>query len=310
MFASRYPTWSLSARKGARSGSVVGWTRSLLASAFLTFSAPTVAAHGTHSFLMKRANEELADQPKDGARWYQRALLQFEHEDWPESLADLEKTEEFAPGRFPVLWMRGQIFDKQAKPAEAKAAFDEFLTATPDHWGALASRARVEVTLGLHDAALADFRKALANNPKAEPDFYNEVAQALAAWALTDEAVKVVEAGISRLGAISSLQIRALEIELGAARWDAALARLDGIEKSAIRPEPWMMKRAGIFAAAGRLGESRAAWQSLINHLHSLPPTERDSHSMSLISEQARLALSVLASSPASRSPFAFSSKP
>ncbi len=278
--------------------------------ALLTLSAPTVAAHGTHSALMQRANEELADQPANGEKWYQRALLQYEHEDWPESLADLEKTEEFAPGMFPVLWIRGQIFDKQAKVAEAKAAFDEFLTTSPDHWGALASRARVEVKLGLHGEALADYRKALANNPKAEPDFYNEVAQALAAWELTDEALKVVEAGISRLGAISSLQVRALEIELAAERWDAALVRLGGIEKSTIRPEPWMMKRAGIFAAAGRPDESRAAWQALINHLNSLPPAERDSHSMSLISEQARLALSVLESSPDSRSPFAFSSKP
>lgn len=282
----------------------------LLAFTFLALSAPSVAAHGTHSFLMKRANEDLADQPTDGGCWYKRALLQYEHEDWPESLADLEKAEKFAPGMFPVLWIRGQIFDQQAKPAEAKAAFDEFLTTSPEHWGALASRARVEVKLGLHDEALADYRKALANNPKAEPDFYNEVAQALAARDLTDEAVKVVEAGISRLGAISSLQIRALEIELLAERWNAALLRLDGIEKGAIRPEPWMMKRAATFAAAGRLNESRAAWQALIYHLNSLPPTERESNSMSLISEQARLALSVLASSPAPRSPFAFSSKP
>ncbi|MES2923541.1 MAG: tetratricopeptide repeat protein [Verrucomicrobiota bacterium] len=259
---------------------------------------------------MKRANEEIADQPTNGGKWYQRALLQYEHEDWTESLADLEKAEEFAPGAFPVLWMRGQISDKLGNPAEAKTQLDEFLTTAPDHWGALASRARVEVKLGLHAEALADYRKALANNLTAEPDVYNEVAQALAARHLTDEAVKVIEAGISRRGAISSLQIRALEIELGAERWDAALVRLDGIERSAPRPEPWMMKRAGIFAAAGRLSESRAVWQALISHLNSLPPAERESHSMSVIAEQAHAALTVLATAPAPRPAFVFSSKP
>lgn len=292
------------------SRSAAGWLAGLFAAGIGLFCSPQAVAHGTHSFLMKRANEGLAAQPADGGKWYQRALLQFEHEDWADSLADLEKAEEFAPGEFPVLWMRGQIADKQGKPADAKAAFDEFLSTAPDHWGALASCARVEVKLGLHDEALADYRKALANNPKAEPDFYNEVAQALAARNLTDEALKVVGAGSIRLGEISSLQMRALEIELGVERWDAALVRLDRIQKCAVRPEPWMMKRAGVLAAAGRLDESRAAWLSLIARLESLPPAERESHSMSLISEQARLALSVITTVPAPRSPFVFSSKP
>ncbi len=273
-------------------------------------SSSFASAHGTHDALMKQANEELTDQPTDGGKWYKRALLQFEHEDWVEALADLEKTEEFAPGAFPVLWMRGQVADKQGKPALAKADFDEFLTKSPDHWGALASRARVATQLGLHDAALEDFRRALAHNPKPEPEIYNEVANALAAQNLTDEAIATLEKGITRLGAISSLQARALEIEISTERWDAALVRVDAIQKTAARPEPWMMKRASIFAAANRLGESRAAWQSLIVHLDSLPAAERTSHSMSLIAEQARNSLAILAASSASRSPFTFSSKP
>ena len=273
-------------------------------------ATPTAQAHGTHSALMKHANEQIADQPANGKNYYMRALLQFEHEDWAASLADFDKAEELAPGVFPVLWMHGQISDKQGNPAEAKTLLDEFLTKTPDHWGALASRARVEIKLGLHDEALEDFRKALANNSKAQPELYNEVAQALAARDLADEAVKVVESGISRLGAISSLQMRALEIELGAERWDAALARLDAIQKSAVRPEPWMMKRASIFATASRLDESRAAWKSLISHLATLPAAERDSHSMSLIAEQAHAALGILAATSAPKSPFSFSAKP
>ena len=283
---------------------------SCLAVGIVHLASPLAAAHGTHDALMKQANEELADQPTDGGKWYKRALLQFEHEDWPETLADLEKTEELAPGAFPVLWMRGQVADKQGKPADAKASFDAFLTTAPTHWGALASRARIEVKLGLHDAALEDYRSALANNPKAEPEIYNEVAQALAARSLTEEAIAVLETGITRLGAISSLQMGALEIEIHAERWDAALVRVDAIQNTAVRPEPWMMKRASIFAAAGRLEESCAVWKSLIAHLTALPAAERTSHSMSLIAEQAHKSLTILAASSAPQPPFTFSSKP
>ncbi len=242
-------------------------------------------------------DSRLAREPESGELWFKRGLLQFEHEDWDAASVDFDKAERFAPGEFPVLWWQGQILDKLGKPDEAKKALDAFLAIKPDHWSALASRARVEIQLGLHDQALADFRASLANNPKAEPELFNEVAQALADRQLTDEALATVEAGLARLGQIPALQSQALDIEVDAGRWDAALVRLAAIRKSALRPEPWMMKRAGILAAAGRVAESRAAWQALVRHLNALPPGERDSHSMMLISEQAQLALTALASS-------------
>jgi tetratricopeptide (TPR) repeat protein len=275
-----------------------------MAAMLLLAGIPQGFAHGTHSSLMSIIDARLAEAPENGKLWYQRALLEFEHEDWAASATDFEKAERFAPGEYPVLWWQGQILDKLGKTEEAKKSLDEFLAIKPDHWSALASRARVETQLGLHEQALADFRSSLANNPKAEPDLFNEVAQALANREMTDEALATVEAGITRLGPIPALQSQALDIEVDACRWDAALARLDVIRKSALRPEPWMMKRAGILAAAGRVAESRAAWQALVRHLTALPPGERDSHSMMLISEQAQIALTTLASSSSGSGPF------
>ena len=256
-------------------------------------------AHGTHSELMAQVDAELEIQPDNGELWYRRALIEFEHEDWSGTASDLEKAERFAPGMFPVLWWKGQLLDKQERPEEAKAALDTFLAATPDHWGALASRARVEAKLGLDEQSLTDFRVSLASNPAAEPDLVQEVARALADHRLTDEAVQVLEAGLTRLGSPPSLQLEIVGIEVDAGRYDSALARVDTLQRTAPRPEPWMVKRAGILAEAGRLSQSRAAWQSLIAHLNALPPAERDSHAMMLLSEKAHQALAAMASSPA-----------
>lgn len=248
---------------------------------------------------MALVDADLQIQPENGELWYRRALIEFEHEDWHGTALDLEKAEHFAPGVFPVLWWKGQLLDKQGKLEEAKATLDTFLAATPGHWGALASRARVEAKLGLEEESLADFRASLANNPAAEPDLIQEVARALAKHRLTDESVQVLEVGLARLGPIPSLQLEILGIEVDAGRYDSALARVDSIQRTAPRAEPWMVKRAGILAEAGRLSQSRAAWQSLVVHLNELPPAERDSHAMILLSEKAHQALAAMDSSPA-----------
>ena len=80
------------------------------------------SAHGTHSALMSRLDERLAEQPLSGDLWYRRAVLEFEHEDWAAAALDFEKAERYAPGELPVLWWQGRILDKQGNSQEAKSA--------------------------------------------------------------------------------------------------------------------------------------------------------------------------------------------
>ena len=244
---------------------------------------------------MAKIDAELAENPADGRLWYQRAVLEFEHEDFAAAAADFAKAEKFAPGEHAVLWWQGRIFDATGKTNDAKAAMDLYLAKTPDHWGALASRARVLMKLGDTEGALADFRASLANCPDAQPDLVQEVAQAFASHGQVDEAVGILESGLQRIGQVPSLQLKLLEIEVQAARYDSALSRLGGFQNAAARKEPWMEKRAIILAQAGKTADSQAAWRTLISHLKSLPPAERDSHSMIRLAERARQALAVLA---------------
>ena len=159
--------------------------------------------------------------------------------------------------------------------------------------------------LGDAEAALADFHASLANCPDAQPDLVQEVAQACASHGQVDEAVGILETGLKRIGLVPSLQLKLLEIEVRAGRYDSALSRIGGYQNAAVRKEPWMEKRAIILAQAGKTADSQAAWRALISHLKSLPPAERDSHSMILLAERARQALAVLSvSTTPAPSPF------
>jgi len=82
-----------------------------------------------------------------------------------------------------------------------------------------------------------------------------------------------------------------MELEIMTGQFDSALTRVDQLQQFAPRPEPWMAKRASLLAQAGRVSESRAAWQSLLAHLSALPNLERGSKPMNLLAEQARQAL-------------------
>jgi predicted Zn-dependent protease len=171
---------------------------------------------------------------------------------------------------------------------------DRLLAQHPENLGAVVLRGRILLHLGETEAGLADFRTALAPPALPEPDLVREAADALAAAGRTTEALTTLDAGMARIGRAPSLVLRALELECEAGQVEAALARVDAVQRDAPRPEPWMAQRASLLASAGRIGESRAAWHALREHLAALPLQDRGSHAMSTLLERTLRALAAL----------------
>jgi len=263
------------------------------------------AAFG-HGALHERIAElsvALVRQPDDAGLHFQLAELNCQHGDWVAALSSLARVDQLAPGRFPSDLVRGRAALGAGQVPEAKAALDRFLAAHPGHAQALVLRARAFERLGKNEPCLADYRAALAASAQPEPDLFQEIAVALAFRGREGEAVRVLSAGIDRLGAVPSLVLKAMDLEIATKQFDAALSRVDAMQKSAPRPEPWMARRASVLAQAGRIEESRAAWQALVEHLTALPNLERGSHAMSKLAEDARQALSALDGLPPAAPP-------
>lgn len=273
--------------------SLRGWRRACAGA--VLWALPLLAcAHGTIHERLDQLNKALALQPDDAALRCQLAGVYCEHGDWREALAELDRAEALAPGRNAVDLRRGDALLTGGRPAVAKAALDRFLAAHPAHPDALLLRARALGALKQAEPSLADYRAALKATPRPEPDLVQEVADALAAHGHADEAMQVLAAALVRLGPVPSLALRALELETAAGRFDAALTRIDALQKTAPRPEPWMAKRAALLAKAGRVAGARAAWQALVAHLDALPNLERGSPSLRDLADQARQALDAL----------------
>lgn len=271
-----------------------GRIAAIVALALMTCGTTRLRADGTYHEKLLALDERLKSEPSYAQAWFQRGSLCLFNGDWQVALANLEKADRLAPGKFPTDLPRGQALAVGGHFAMARTVLDDFIAAHPDHAGAFAARARVLSRLERAEDSVADYRAALGRTPDAEPDFILEVADAMAKRGLNTEALAVIDAGIKRLGHTPALVVKAIEMEIAAAQFDAALLRVDAVRGTAVRPEPWMVKRASILAQAGRLAESRAAWREMLTHLEILPEQERTSHSMSVIAEQARVAIASL----------------
>lgn len=267
--------------------------------------AGRMSGHGGYHERMAYLTEEAKKNPTDPLLQFQLADLHGQHGDLSLALLNLDRVDELAPGKYLTDLLRGEAWLIAGEFAKAKAALDRQLGSHPECARAWLIRARAEQQLGEEKASLADYRQALNRTPSPDPDLVQEVSIALATHACQQEAAQVLATAIERLGAIPSLNLRALDLELEMKEFDAALHRIDAGRQAAPRPEPWMARRAAVLAQAGRVAESRAAWEGLAKHLDGLPEQERHSYAMKKLNEEAREALYSLDSRSATQPPSA-----
>ncbi len=250
-------------------------------------------AHGAIHERLDHVSAQIAASPDNASLYLQRADLFRQHQEWKSALADCRTAAKLDPD-IETDALAGRIWLESGRPADALEHLDRAISRHPHNADALTHRARALTQLGRKTDALDDYRAALRHSPSPEPDLICECADAMAANKCEKEAIRILSDGIAKLGPIPSLVLRAMDLEIAAGDFDAALTRVESMKPSAPRPEPWMAKRAEILAQAGRIEESRKAWKSLIKHLSTLPNLERGSHAMSQLDKQAKAALATL----------------
>lgn len=262
--------------------------------------------HGAFHDIVAELTAELKKSPDDPALYFKMAAAHCDHGDWEIALNYLQKVEQLASGKFPADLVRGQALLTGERAAEAKKVLDRFLSTNPENAQALMLRARAQQRLGATEASLADFREAFRRSARPEADHVLEFVTTLVAQELRDEAAQTLAEATRKLGPVPSLVQKTLELDLAAGRFDHALTRLDTLQQSAPRPEPWMARRAAVLEQAGHRAEARRAWQALLAHLAALPAIERGSYGMRQLAERAQRALGVVASpAPVSAPPAA-----
>ena len=257
----------------------------------LFVSHMSLHAHGTYHDLLSAVSAQIMAEPDNAELYIKRSALHLEHEEWKTALVDLERALRLGTDESELGYLRGRALACGGLHEAAREELDRYIATHTDAGMARLERARVLGKLGMHEASLNDYRAFLKAVTQMEPEFVIETAEAMAAQGLHDEAISVLASGITRIGNVPQLVLKALEFELAADRFDAALERVEAIQKQMPRPEPWMAKRAAILTQAGRPDAAKAAWTALRDHLLALPNLERGSHAMSRLLEETQQAL-------------------
>lgn len=251
--------------------------------------------HGAYHEQLAQVDEELAVKPGDTALLLRRAALHVEHEDWKAALVDLESAERLGAPAAELALPRGQALLLGGFHAHAEATLAAYLTSHEADVKALTAHARALTNLGRHAEAVQDYRRALRATTEPGEDLILEAAAAFAAHDALDEAVETLRQGLAQQAASPALLAQSLQYELAARHFDAALTRVDALQKSAVRPEPWMARRARILAQAGRAVDARTAWAALRDRLLALPSLERGTALTAQILAEAQAALGTTA---------------
>ncbi len=251
----------------------------------------TFADGNNHEEEMESLDREIEQTPTNAALWFARAYLLVLDQKFSDARSDCDEADRLAPGQLATDRVRGQILTAEGKLDDAKLMLDRFILSHPADGLALAARARLLLKMDHFESALADFRAALLRLPTHE-NLYLEIAAAMAAHGNPVEAVQVLAAGLVKFPGQPAMMLQALELEIATANYDAALARIGDLEKSAPLPEPWMARRASILTQAGRENEARAAWIALRDRIAAMPNLQRGAAHFQTLSLQAEDALS------------------
>ena len=242
--------------------------------------APAALAHGPFHELIAAANERVARDPGNADALIARGELHRVHGDFDAALDDFGRAARLQPGNDGIDLLRGRALAEARRPLMAKSHLDRFLARHPDDAAALVERARVHEALGDRRAAAEDHDQAIARMAKPGPDDYVARMKAQIAAGQAEAALRGLDDGIRRLGSIVALEQPAIELELAAQRWDAALARLDRLAAQSARKESFHAQRGAILLKAGRRQEARQSFRAGLEALATLPPHLRGTRAM------------------------------
>jgi tetratricopeptide (TPR) repeat protein len=230
--------------------------------------------------------------PKNAALYLQRGELYRLHREWSRAAADYDRASRLQPALTVVDLGRGKMLLEARRLRQAKFVLDRFLRQQPRNVEGLVTRGRVLARIGSRLDAANDFTEALASAPAPEPELYLERAQVLAGdERYIKEALRGLDEGVKQLGPLVTLELAAIDLELRASNYDAALTRLDVITAQSERKETWLVRRGEILKSAGRHDEARKAFSAALVAIESLSPQHRQSRAMTALQLRARSAL-------------------
>jgi len=234
-------------------------------------------AHAPAADAIAELTQRIRSEPEQAELYLERGELYRVDGNQLSAAQDFERAARLDPARPEVDLYRGRLALDADRYADAEVALSRFLARVPGHTLARALRARAFARLGRGLRAAEEYSAAIALQASPSPELYLERAQALVSDGDRHlaEALRGLDAGLARLGDVTTLDLYAIELELQRGDCDAALARLDRIASHAARQDAWLARRGEILEGAGRKAEAREAYRRALEALEQVAAPRR-----------------------------------
>ena len=220
---------------------------------------------------VRELGKKIESDPKNPRLYLLRAELYRQNRRFSRAHIDLDRVVRLDPRLAGADLVRGQVFFDQKRFDAGLAAVERFLNKALGNVHGLRLRGRLRMRTNDPRAAARDFAAATTGTAVPRPDDFLEWARALVAASESRAAVRVIDAGIARLGPLVSLHSCALDLEEAAGRTEAALARLAVLAAGARRKERWHYRRGRVLVRAGRRDEALGAFRAASAAIAGLP---------------------------------------
>ena len=234
----------------------------------------------------------------------------FPHGPWHEQLAALSARLEAAPDDTQTRLARARLFamhgdglaarwdihvaGRSGAAASLTALARADLAATEEDWTAAAAEipsfrndlrnnsealrlcAKIHAARGEKAEYLATLRAVVESAARPEPDDYLVLAQTLSENGRAEDALKVLDAGVARIGPAVGLFEAGITLEEKRGNWEGAIHRIDAASKHVPNSARWLARKADCEEKAGRAESATSSRRAALALLESLPEARRN----------------------------------
>ncbi len=243
-------------------------------------AAGIVFAHGAFHEQIEAVNKAIAQAPRNSALYVKRGEMYRMHGDWVTAESDFDRALVLDPNAAEAILGRARMAADRGGLMQASTLLGEYLVARPKSEVGFALRADVLNRLGKWKESAADYEVAIRLSTEPTVDYYLGKAEALSKMGNDGAAIEAIDSGISRLGALVTLDQWAVDFLVKKKRWNDALNRHSRMVASAPRKESTLTRHGEILVAAGRSAQAKVSFQAALAAWEHLPDRLRTTQAM------------------------------
>jgi len=218
--------------------------------------ADAVYSHPGEDEQLARLGQYIAAQPDAQVLYIRRASLYSLGGHFEEAAADLTRAEALGPPAEAAL-ERGLLHLRMGDAQLALSYFNRFLDAHPDAVYAYEYRAHAARAAGDKPRAVADLKRYIELQDNPHPGVYLAAADLLHEMRDTEQAIVLLDQGLAKIGLVTTLQRRAIELVLAQGRTAEAIFRLETLRKPLRENPRWKLEMAELLLQDQRIDDAQ-----------------------------------------------------